>query len=168
MKPIKPMNWGIKKANITSTQRGKVCFQFFPFYSPLIGFIGLIDTFPQKCGQNRQKLGVNQISPLALIGTWQGVMEISGGAGCGVAGGVACGLLGLPSPPSRMQKAWGHKVKTPQAVNLRGLFRASCPWALKGSGLSSFLPFPVIILAQVCLLVNASMHAQPQRSGGKI
>jgi len=69
----------------------------------------------------------------------------------------------------------GHKVKTLRAVNPQGwglvpvgLFG----WVkenLKGNGLSSFFPFPssFIILAQVCLLVNTSMHTNPQRAGGR-
>jgi len=87
--PIMPINWGIESKHYTCAA-GQSLFSIFPFYPPLIGFIGVIGGLWQKCGQNRPKLTANQIFLLALIGGWQGVMEISDGA-----------ISGFPSAPSR-------------------------------------------------------------------
>jgi len=88
-----PINWGIESKHYTCAA-GQSLFSIFPiFFPPLIGFIGLIDTFPQKCGQNRPKLGVNQISPLTSIDSGKALWKFLAGLGAG--------LLGLPSPPFR-------------------------------------------------------------------
>ena len=82
---------------LSSRWRGNVCFQFSPFYPPLIGFIGLIDTFPQKCGQNRPKLGVNQISPLTSIDSGKALWKFLAGQPCGKQRGLHVRYTCYPS-----------------------------------------------------------------------
>jgi len=94
--PIMPINWGIESKHYTCAA-GQSLFSIFPFYPPLIGFIGLIDTFPQKCGQNRPKLGVNQISPLTSIDSGKALWKFLVGQPCGKQRGLHVRYTCYPS-----------------------------------------------------------------------